>query len=236
MKFVRNTVFGLGAVFVSTGASAAGVDVLTGQAQFDALADDMVAVAAYRAVAPAEPLGVTGFDIGIEVTATDLASIDQWGDAIGNTSISVVPVPKLHAHKGLPMNIDVGAVYASIADFSYFGGELRYSFVSGNVAIPAVAVRGAYTTLSGIDGLDLSTTSIELTASKGFAIFTPYVGIGQVWGKVSESTALPFSDADPSLFKTFVGFNLSMGLVGWALEYDKTGENSSASMKLGVRF
>lgn len=42
------------------------------QAKFQTLSEDLTAALSYKAVAPAEPLGLTGFDIGIEVTGTSL--------------------------------------------------------------------------------------------------------------------------------------------------------------------
>jgi hypothetical protein len=47
--------------------------------------------------------------------------------------------------------------------------------------MPAIAIRGAYTKLSGVDALDLSTKSLDLSISKGILIFTPYAGVGEVW-------------------------------------------------------
>lgn len=214
-----------------------------GQPTFKALSEDLAAALSYKAITPAEPLGMPGFDIGLEVTATSPQNVDKWGSAIGDTDLSLLPLPKLHAHVGLPFGIDVGAVYSMMPgiNIKYLGGELRYSFVSGNTLIPAIAVRGAFTTLSGVDALDLSTKSLELTVSKGFLMFTPYAGLGNVWATSSSDVKLvgttnAFSDEDLSLFKMFVGLNINMGLVNVAFEADKTGDAPSYSGKLGFRF
>jgi len=213
-----------------------------GQPTFKALSEDLAAALSYKGIVPAEPLGLPGFDVGVEATFTQPQSVDKWGNAIGSTDLSVIPLPKLHAHIGLPFDIDIGGVYAMVpgSNIKYFGGELRYSFVSGNLALPAVAVRGAFTTLSGVDHFDMSTKSVELTVSKGFLMFTPYAGLGEVWASSSSDLKVgannAFADEDLSLFKMFAGLNINMGLINFAVEADKTGEAPSYSAKLGLRF
>lgn len=206
------------------------------QSQFRAIAEDMGAALSYKALAPAEPLGITGFDIGVEVTATKLQSTEAWEAASGD-DLSYLPLPKLHVHKGLPFNIDVGAFIAAVpgSDIQLLGGELRYSFISGNVAVPAVAVRLAHTRLMGVDELDFDSTSVEATVSKGFAMLTPYAGVGRVW-----STATPnvgsLAEEDVNLTRVFAGLNFNLGLMNFALEADKTGDANTYGAKLGFRF
>ena len=60
-------------------------------------------------------------------------------------------------------------------------GELRYAILKAALRNPPIAVRGPYTKLSGISQLSLDTKSLDISISKGFAMFTPYAGIGQVW-------------------------------------------------------
>ncbi|MDH5301298.1 MAG: hypothetical protein OEW58_08055 [Gammaproteobacteria bacterium] len=241
----------VGAVLAGLGmqsVQAAAIDLnsLTGgQAAFKALSEDLTSALSYKAITPAEPLGILGFDVGAELTLTKPANDDKWASAIGESSVSMLPMPKLHAHLGLPFGIDVGAVYSnlSVADISYFGGELRYSFVGGNTLLPAVSVRGTMTKMSGADHLDLDTKGLELSISKGFLMITPYAGIGQVWATSKPGAtfkALPapatLSDVDVSQSKWFVGANINMGLMNFAFETDKTGDASSYSAKVGLRF
>ena len=213
---------------------------IPGQTEFDAMAEDLTSALSYKAVAPAEPLGLLGFDIAAEVTLTEPANIGTWGQAIGDTSLNYIPLPKLHVHKGLPMNIDVGAVYSTVpgSNISYFGGELRYSIIGGNVALPAVAVRGTYTKMSGVDEIGVSTKGLEASVSKGFLMFTPYAGVGKVWGTATPSGTLDLlvNESDISQTKLFAGVNVSMLLVNLGVEWDKTGDANSYSVKLGLGF
>jgi hypothetical protein len=215
---------------------------LTGIAQqaFKAFSEDMSSALSYKAVIPAEPLGITGFDIGIEVSSTKMSSADDWQGAVsGGDSIDNLIVPKLHVHKGLPFGIDLGAVYTSIptTNIKLIGGELRYAFISGNVAIPALAVRGSFTKLSGVDDLSFSTKGLELSVSKGFAMLTPYAGLGRVWTTSDPSSDLPLLEkVDVEQTKYYVGANINFGLMNLALEGDKTGDSTTYSAKLGLRF
>lgn len=258
MKFIKSTAVGLALIAFSGTASAAPdiVDFFSEQTaefqnKYDLLTEDLGAAFSYKAITPAEPLsgGILpfGLDFGLEASLVKAANIDEWRDALGlSDSLDYVPVPKAHLHVGIPFGIDLGAVYAPIpgTDVTYMGGEVRYSFVSGNVALPAIALRGAYTTVQGIDEWEFNNTSVELTVSKGFLMLTPYAGIGNVWTTSNLSytkdvagnpTTIKF-DSDASQVKWFVGLNFNLGLMNIVAEVDQTGDSMSYSGKLGFRF
>jgi len=205
------------------------------QPAFKTFSEDLGSALSYKPVTPPAPLGITGFDIGLEVTSTKMRNLDV---ATGS-SMSNLVVPKLHVYKGLPLNIDVGAFYSSVptTNIKFYGGELRYAILEGGVALPAVGIRGALTKLTGVSQLALSTKSIDVSVSKGFAIFTPYAGIGRVWvDSTPDTAATGLTKETFQQGKVFVGGNLNFGLTNVALEYDKTGPVSSYSAKLGFRF
>jgi len=243
MKSVKSLIAGCALSAVASSSWAAGV---LNEADVDSLTEELGAALSYKGVTPAEPLGLVGFDIGIEVTGTKLSSIDEWGSAVGNTDVSFLPLPKIHLHKGLPLGFDLGVVYSKVpsTDIAFAGGEVRYSPLGGNVALPAVAIRGAYTTILGVDDVEFTTKSVELTVSKGFLMLTPYGGIGQVWADSKIGTglidpalsSLGDIEGDASMFKWFVGLNINMGLVNFVYETDKTGDSQSHTVKMGLRF
>lgn len=224
----------------SAGVQAGGdIDMLgdLAQSEFRLLSEDLGAALSYKALAPAEPLGITGFDIGIEATATDMEHSALFDKASSGSGFSTLPVAKLHVHKGLPFNFDVGAFLSTAPDSNIrlFGAELRYAFLEGGVAMPAIAVRGTYTRLSGVDQLDFDTRGLELTISKGFAMLTPYAGIGRVWTTSAPDVAF-LAEEDFSQDKYYVGANLNFGLMNLAVEGDKTGDAASYGLKLGLRW
>lgn len=208
------------------------------QPEFKLFSEDLGAALSYKAVIPAEPLGITGFDLGLEVTSTEMKSSALWSKATGGGSApSSLIVPKLHVHKGLPLNIDVGAFYSAVptTNIKLYGGELRYAILEGGVAMPAVAIRGSVSKLTGVDQLSFGTKGLDISISKGFAMFTPYAGLGRVWVD-STPNVVPLVKESFRQNKVFVGGNLNFGLMNLALEYDKTGSAQSYSAKLGFRF
>jgi hypothetical protein len=213
------------------------INLLT-QAQFRDLSSDLGAAISYKAIAPIEGLGVAGFDLGFEVTATTLAHRGAWDAASAGGAPSTLYIPKVHVHKGLPAGFDVGAFYATVPDanINLWGAELRYALIEGSAVVPAVGVRGTYSRLSGVNQLDLNTKGIELGISKGFAFVTPYAGIGRIW---TDSTPVGVSNVSSEKLadtKTYIGININAGVGNVAVEADKVGDTKSYGVKLGFRF
>lgn len=235
---MRKTLF-LALALAAGGVNAADIDDLgaLNQREFLRFSEDLGAALSYKALAPAEPLGVTGFDIGVEVSATQLENSDLFERVTDDSDLDTVLIPKVHLHKGLPFGIDVGLMYAAIPDsnVNLTGAELRYAFIEGGVAMPAVALRGTWSRMGGVDQLDLETRGLELTVSKGFAMLTPYAGVGQVWVD-SEPNVTGLDDESFTLGKYYVGANLALGLVSIGLEVDKTGDAQTFGGKLALRW
>jgi len=207
------------------------------QPQFRNLSEDLGSALSYKPVSPAEPLGLTGFDVGLEVTATELQHRDAWERASSSDAPSTLMVPKLHVIKGLPLGFDVGAFYSAVPDrdISLWGAEVRYAILEGGTVSPAVSVRGTYTKLNGVDDLNFDTKGLELSVSKGFAMLTPYAGIGRVWVD-SRPDSLLLSSESFQQTKYYVGANLNLAVLNLALEYDHTGDANTYGVKLGWRF
>lgn len=205
------------------------------QTEFNQLAKDFTAAGSYKAITPATPLGITGFDLGGEISVTQLDNSAVWKKAGAN--ISALPMPKLHLTKGLPFNIDVGASLVAVPDsnIKLMGLEARYAIFEGGVASPAVGVRAAYSKLSGVDQLGFNAKSIELVASKGILMVTPYIGVGRVWGSVTPNIG-SLQKASPTSSKVFAGINANFGLFNLAGEVDRIGNNDTVSVKLGFRW
>ncbi len=211
------------------------------QSQFEVLSEDLGSALAYRSVSPAEPLGITGFDIGVSITAVQLEGTQAWETAVGDSDFSsTLYVPKIHAVKGLPLGIDVGAFYTSVpsTNIKLWGAEVKYAIWEGGVVTPALSIRGSYTTLSGVDQLSFSTAGLDLSISKGFTLLTPYAGIGiqRVDSKPEADAAVVLDEETFTQNRLFAGMNINLGLLNTALELDKTGDASSYTLKFGFRF
>ena len=216
-----------------------------GQSGYHSLAEEFGAALSYKPVTPAAPLGITGFDIGLEASSTSLTTDAKtaWQNLIPGTSTpSSIIVPKLYVAKGLPFDIDVAAFVSAVptTSITLTGAAISYAIIGGGVALPAITIRGAFTNLSGIDELSFNTKSLDISISKGFLGFTPYAGVGEVW--VSSSTTNAYAQLagiTSESFnqpKVFVGLNINLGLPNLALEADTTGGISTYSAKIGLRW
>jgi hypothetical protein len=208
------------------------------QTQFRLLSEDLGAALSYKPLIPAEPLGVPGFDIGVAVTGTDLKNPLLLSIASAGQSVdTLMPVASVRAHVGLPFGIDVGAAYSQATDsnIEFWGGELRWAFIEGSTALPAVAIRASYTGSTGVDQLKLETAGVDLSISKGIAMFTPYGGIGQVWVKSTPQGVPTLQEESFSQTKFYAGVNVFLG-VNFAFEVDSTGEIVTYGAKVGLRF
>lgn len=225
-----------------TGAWASGFDLNAinklSQTQFHQLSEDLGAALSYKPLEPAEALGPLGFDIGAVLTGTSLANTDAVQQAVsGGTVFNTLPVPSVRAVKGLPFDVDIGVMYSHIpaSSINLYGGELKWAFIPGSVALPAVALRAAVTTVSGVSQLGFETISADLSISKGFLLATPYAGVGTVHSRsAADGTALQQVNLNQG--KIFGGVSLNLGLANLDLEADSTGGIRSYSAKVGVRF
>jgi len=209
------------------------------QPEFKSFSEDLGSALSYKSVTPAAPLGITGFEFGVGVTSTEMKNPQLWNTVTGGaSSLKSIILPKLYIYKGLPFNIDVAAFYSKVptTNIKLTGFELRYAILEGGVAMPAVAVRGSMTKLSGVSQLTLGTKNLDVSISKGFTIFTPYAGVGSVWVDSTPNGVPALKEESFRQSKVFAGANINMGFSNFALEYDKTGSASSYSAKLGFRF
>jgi hypothetical protein len=211
------------------------------QSEFRLLSEDLGGGLSYKPQTPTTPLGISGFDIGLAVTAARIKNTAVFEKATSDSIDATIPIPTLRVHKGLPLNFDIGVLYSAIpgSNISYYGGELRWAFVPGNVAFPAIGLRGSLTKVSGVDELDFGTRGFDVSISKGFTVLTPYAGIGKVWVDSEprgSAAAVGLRREEFTLSKVFAGLGIKLGAFNLNLEADKTGDVNSVSVKAGVRF
>ena len=99
-------------------------------------------------------------------------------------------VPRLVASKGFG-SATLSGMYASRGDIKMYGGALDIPLIRGTVATPEIALRGAYSTLTGIDSFKMKTYGLEAFISKGFGPVTPYGAIGRQRNNASGTITVP---------------------------------------------
>jgi hypothetical protein len=206
------------------------------QSEFRDVAGDLGAAFSYKALSPGDPLGITGFDVGVEAGLSKVQAARAFDKATG-WNASFLSVTRLHAHKGLPFDFDVGFSLARVPglDASLTGAEVRWAPLDGSMLLPALSVRGTYSRLAGVNELDFRAYGLEAALSKGILIFKPYLGLGYVRSKSSPSVG-GLDEVSLGQSKRFAGVNINLGLVNYAVELDRTGETMTYGLKAGLRF
>ena len=104
----------------------------------------------------------------------------------------------------------------------------------------ALALRVSHVVVSGIDDFDVDSTSADLSVSKGFAIVTPYAGVGYTSGAADPSAAVTaatgLTESEVEETKLFAGLRLSFGLFEITPQFTQIGDVSSYSARLGFSF
>jgi hypothetical protein len=211
---------------------------LLNQAEFRAFSEDVSSAISHKGLIPSEGLGITGFDIGAAVGATEVAHRDTLRKAAGGASIpKAVPYASLRVVKGLPFDIDIGVVQTSLydTDVRATGGEIRWAFIGGSTVLPAVAVRLAGSKLSGVRQLEMRTVSADVSISKGFLFLTPYAGVGTVQTR-SRAPGTSLAAENFRQDKVFAGVNIALVPLAINVEADRTGEATSYGIKFALRW
>lgn len=232
------TVMGLLAASAAQAYKFNALDQLQSQAEFRQLSEDLSATLADRQHAPASALGLIGFDVALTAGGTSIQSKAIVERATGSSNVpDTLPTVALRAQKGLPFGVDLGVSYTVVpgSSVSALAGSLKWAFIEGGALTPAVAVRLHANQTHGLGEMSLRSQGLDLSISKGFAVFTPYAGVGVVASQASTQTDRWAAERYTQM-RIFAGANVNLLITNLAVEADKTGDNTSLSLKLGVRF
>lgn len=208
------------------------------QGQFHDLSKDLGAVLTFKQLQAAAPEGVLGFDLGFDLSTTNVVHQSAWDLATDGSDVSSIPMARVRASKGLPFGFDIGGFYsyATNSNVRAYGADLRYAILDGSALTPALGVRAAFSNLGGVSGLNFYTRSLDLTISQSFGPFSPYAGIGRVWITSNPDAATGLRDERIDADEGFVGIAVSVLFVNLALEANRTAGNNTYSVKLGFGF
>lgn len=207
------------------------------QQDFRAVSEDLAAAFNYKPLKSTEPLGILGFDIGIGASYTSIENEQNWKNLTGS-DFEQIGMVAATASKGLPLGFDVSGTigYIPVADAKVFGAALSYALAEGSFISPAIGIRAAATRMQGIDDFSFETYSLDLSISKGFPFITPYGGIGVVRADSRPDDSTGLNDETFNETKLFVGAQISFLLLNITAEVDKTGDTTTANLRLGAGF
>lgn len=191
-------------------------------------------------VEPARATGILGFDVGVAATALQVDTAAPYWQAATDADVTVgdyLVVPRLVVRKGIS-KATISASYANVPDLDVqvWGAALDIPIIDGGLVKPTLALRGAYSTLRGVDEFDAKTYGMELFLSKGFGPVTPYAAIGRMRvdssGIISPTLTL-HDEADMN--RVTVGVRLSLLIPKIVIEATQADERVySAKVSFGL--
>lgn len=217
------------------------------QEEFHAFSSLMGQVLYATPVDAARSESLLGFDIGVMATGIEVdEDASWWTAAVGDdfSSNGYVFAPRIVASKGLGF-ANVSASYGRISDsdIELLAGAVDVPILRGSLVTPTVAVRGAYSTLRGIEEFDLQTYGVEAFISMSFGPVTPYAGAGvtrvESTGRVTYDgpTPVPIPDLEDEFDQErfTLGVRLSLLVPKIVVEVTEGEERSyAAKVSLGI--
>ncbi len=220
------------------------IDPSLTQAQWGTFVEQVGAITSFKSLASAEPLGAMKFSVGIDgskspVNQHDLAWINTFVHPDEDCPLGdEISVPTLRARMGITDDMDIGGYWTTAPEANYglVGAEVKYRLSRESENLPATAVRGSATILTGVPDFDLNIYSVEAMASKRFGVFEPYVGFRGSLAVGTPTTSKVNLDRESVLVpQGYAGLSCSLWILNLAAEYDVANVNTFA-MTLGVRF
>jgi len=164
------------------------------------LSNELAIAMSPKALAPAETLGMDGFEFSLVTTHTPISiHEDYWLGQPGNPVFEGVSrgrdlpdtfwTPTAHLRKGLPLSAEIGisGSYLAWSEIFALGAEFKLALHESFFRwAPALAARMAFSRMFGTSDLDIITGEADGIMSLPFGIggmaqLTPYVGFGMLF-------------------------------------------------------
>ena len=218
--------------------------------EFKRLTSDLGQAIAFRALSPATPLGLSGFELAVTSTAYRVASGPIWQRAMASSPsadfASHYWVPGLRVGKGLPWDMDVGLSLNRLPGFGAqtAGLDWRWALHPGSILMPAIGIRLSASQSLNEQDLRVGSQMLELRGSKGFgplSVTAAYSVLrsrlrldGGLAAALFDNTACHHSselEANPSF-----GLHLNLLVADLSLQWDRHRGGGFWSAALGYRF
>ncbi len=182
------------------------------------LAGELALAMSPKPMAPAETLGMAGFEISIANTLTDISEKAPYWQGQAGTPVfegvlrgrdvpGVLWTPTAHLRKGLPLSTELGiqGTYLAFSEMFMLGAELKIAVHESFFRwAPALSARVAAGRLFGSSDLDIFTAEADVMTSLPFGVggmaqVTPYLGVGQMFAHVNSYVLdeTPYAVSDP---------------------------------------
>lgn len=182
-------------------AGTANYDPEGNRAAYLTVVEELGVAIANRPFAPADSLGVNGFEVEVSNTIAfnsadgeEFGEVGPWGLVHEDeTPRGTLWIPRIQVRKGLPGSVDFGAQLGWLATSrqTVLGAYGRWSPLEGYRQAPDVALQWGYAGYVGNDELEAGAMDFSGTISYTLpfgsllnintASFTPYAGVGKLW-------------------------------------------------------
>lgn len=188
----------------------------------------------------AKPLGLIGFEAYADIAIDREFDDEAFYPAVvsGDLPADTLGVGRIGARKGLPGGFDLGVAYgrALDGDVELVSADLQWAILDGGAVTPALSLR-----LTGTQNIDsgpyeLEQYGAEIFVSKGFAVLTPYAGVGYVWdeGTLTRSGGGSVSH-DDTRFVAYAGAVLNLLIPKIVAEVEQ-GEEIQYAVRVALGF
>lgn len=160
-------------------------------------------------LAPAETMGINGFQLNLQIGVHAINSDeDYWARGVDDGDPDpVLTTMRFDVRKGLPYSFELGmnGTYLLESELWSFGGALKWALNEAVDAFPVdIAVRGSVNRVVGSSTLELTTAGFDLIIGKSFgaggvANIAPYIAYSPAWviARSGVVDATPGDGTDP---------------------------------------
>lgn len=190
---------------------------------------------------PAKALGITGFEAFAEASYDDTFDEQPFfpGAVDGDLDGGFLSIARVGIRKGLPGHVDLGVSLAEAVgtDLRLATAEVQWAFLDGGAVSPAAALRITATRSQGGGGFTLDQAGIEVLASKGFPLITPYIGGGVVASRARLDRTGGLSDLSDTHTQpiAYAGLRLSLLIPKITAEI-QSGETTQYALRVALGF
>jgi hypothetical protein len=185
------------------------------QERFQSMMTELGLVTAPVFLAPAETLGLNGFEFAFEGSVVPINNGEAyWTEAAEGNPGSVLFIPRVHVRKGLPFSCEVGTQLSYVPESELFvaGAEFKWALNEGFYFIPDLAVRFALNHMIGAKDFELTMGGWDVSLSKAFGIggmlaLTPYAGYNMLFIHASSHVVLAPDGSGSFTGKVFTEVN-----------------------------
>lgn len=207
------------------------------QQDFDAFGQDMLAAFGYKVLAPATPMGLTGFSVGGYGSIVTVHDRDA-DERLTGSAPHLIGVTGVTLEKGIPYVGKFIGQYGWVPGTSaqVWSVALQGVWLHEDVVLPSIATTFSYSGAQHINTFNWHSQSIDVEISKRFVFVTPFAGIGYAWSNLDPSYNPSFSMDSIDVDRTmgFIGVRMGFLLMDTTAVWQRVGSDNVFNLRLAV--